>query len=106
ASEDDHVRIEEVDDRGESARHAVLVPAQGGLGLDVAGGGAAGDGGRVERLAAAALVVAGEAGSGEERLHATGLPAVAGRARTLVVGRPRQRVVAPLARDRVGAGPD
>ena len=60
----------------------------------------------VHGVAAAPRVVGREAGPGQKRLDAAAPAAVARRPRPLVVVRPRQRVVSPLAGDRVRAGDD
>src|SRR6185295_9042948 len=49
------------------------------------------------------VVIAGESGTGQPRLDAAMLAAEARRARPLVVGGPRQRVVPPLAANRIAA---
>ena len=83
------------------ARHALLVARQRRLRVAVARRRPLDDLGRQQTLARAPLVVRRHAGSRQERFDAAVTPAVAGRSGHLVGLGPRQRVVSPLARNRI-----
>ena len=94
AAEDDHIRIENVDDHGQCAAEAIKVSVHGRTGqrialfsqLDHVRGG-------VVAVAAVGPVVSEQPGAGQKRFHATVLAAVAGRAARV------EYVVAPITGD-------
>ena len=102
AAQHDHVGVEHVDDARQPARQPVGVAVERRLRAGVAGGRAGGDADRVQRRPVAVAVARREPG---RRSRSPGSP----RGRTSSAGpgissrpRPGQRVVAPLAGDRVG----
>jgi len=103
AAEHDHIGIENVDHHSERARETLLVARQGRRGSTFACERARRDLGGSELNAGRERVVAAQPGTGKEGLDAAVAAAVAGRAGSLAVARVRERVVAPLAGDGVGA---
>ena len=99
ASEDDDVRVENVDDVGERTAEVIDVAREDGTGSRISSGGAHGDLRRRARHPARGAVRLLEGRAGEQRLDAATASAVAGGARRI------DGVVAPLARDVLRAGP-
>ena len=97
------VRIHDVDDRRQATGEAILVSPQGGLGAGVPRAGRGGNSRRVSLLAGGRRVVAAQGRPRQERFEAAAASAVTGRTGALVRFRPGQRIVSPLAADRVRA---
>src|SRR5688500_13921307 len=106
SAQHDHIRIEKIDDAGEGARHASFVARQRLCRGGITFSGARHDVARLAGQTGAARVFAFEPGPRQEGLDAAVLPAVARRPWSLLIARPRQRVVAPLPRDRIRPGED
>ncbi len=103
AAENDHLRIEQVDDTGQRAPEAPFVTLQRRFAGGIAGAGAFVDGRRGEILAGMARVVASQCRAGKVGFDAAAAPAIAGGKRQVGGARERQGVVPPFAGDGVGA---
>ena len=99
ATQHDHVRIDDVDDRGERARQPIDVARERESRVRVGSRGAARQRLGVGPPAGPARRVLGPPRTRQKRLDAAAAPAVAGRARPLIVERRGQRIVAPFAGD-------
>src|SRR5205085_12394401 len=87
----------------ERAREALLVALERTLAIRIAERGARDDLRGDERFAGDARVIERETGAGAKRFDAAAPSARARRPGPLVVTRPGQWIVAPFARDRIGA---
>src|SRR5262245_41256643 len=103
ATQHDDMRIEDVDHVREAAREPARVPVEGRPRGQVSAFGARGDLGAGAALAGDAGVIGLQAGTRDPGLQAAATPAPAAGTGHLVRGRPRERVMAPLAADAEGA---
>ena len=103
AAEYDNVGIEHVDHRGQASREALGVPRKCGGGFGITVRARCNDLRCVQRAAGKVHEIGGEARAREPGLDATALAAITWRPGEFVGTRPGQRVVAPLAGNRVDA---
>src|SRR6185369_7712381 len=103
---DDDVGIDDVDDRPERSRETVFVAGETCQRALLTAASPARNLARVDLGAAGRAVVVRQPGAGKKRLDTAGTAAVARPSRQLVAAWCRQRIVAPLARDRVAADND
>src|SRR5439155_7277140 len=103
AAEHDRVRVENIHHMRQRAGEPLFVAPEGRSARRAATSGALDDFVCRQHFACCASMIALESRSGEKSLDAAAMPAKARLAGTLVVARPRQRIVAPFAGDRVGS---
>ena len=103
APQHDHVRVEDVDHPRQGPRQALLVARQAGLAGRVALGGARHDALRPRQLTAAAGMIHRQARPRQIGFDAARAAAITRRQGQIITRRKRERVVAPLAGDPVGA---
>ena len=101
ASEDDDVRIEQIDHLGHPTCEPVGVAIQRRLRARFTGGGAGGDTRRIMHIRTVAI--SGQRRSGDPSFQATPVAAPALWSWYLIQARPGQRVMAPLAGDTITA---
>jgi len=103
AAEDNHVRIEDVDDAGQRPGEPALIALQRRLGSLFTACGGSHNLHRLQALARDPFVVGSHTGTGEKRLDASPFTAIAHRSWQLTSLRPWKRVVPPLSRDAIRA---